>query len=190
MELVAQYAQARWGLVCGQLVTAARAVEVSGADGAKAVAAVGLELEVALGTEVKIALNVSATGRAAGNLGLAEEEVENGADASRHDEANEHPKAGAHGAARRVLADVTDHEEVKRGHDAPGDIEVDAEAERLRRVMALAWRDDPEIVFNEDKCQAGGDDRPDGNQPFFFVDADGFLVRHKRSLPRRVFLRH
>jgi len=99
-------------------------------------------------------------GRAAGNLGLAEEEVENGADASRHDEQMNIQKRVLMAPARRVLADVTDHEEVKRGHDAPGDIEVDAEAERLRRVMALAWRDDPEIVFNEDKCQAGGDDRP------------------------------
>ena len=168
----------------GKLVAAVGAINVAGADGAEAGAAVCRELIVALGAEVEVALDMGAAGGTAGNDGLAQEKVKHSANAGRHDEADEHPETRAHGAARRVFADVADHEEVERGDDAPGDVEVDAEAKRLRRMMALPRRDNPEIVLHEHKRQAGGDDRPDWNEPLFFVETDGLLVWHGPLLPR------
>ena len=111
-------------MVGGKLMAAVGAINVGGADGAEAGAAVCRELIVALGTEVEVALNVGAACRAARDLRLAEKEVEYGANAGRHDEANDHPESRAHGAARGVLADVTDHQEVERSDDSPGDVEV------------------------------------------------------------------
>ena len=174
-------------MVACQIVAAVGAEEIGRPDGAEAGAAVGKELVIALGAEVKVALDMGAAGGAAGDLGLAQEKVEHGADSGRHNEANEHPEARAHGAARRVFADVANHEEVERSDDAPGDVEVDAEAERLRRMMTLPGRDNPEIVFDENKRQAGGDDRPDRNEPLFFVETDGLLIGHGPLLPGKWF---
>ena len=69
-----------------------RCNNVGSADGAEAVAAIGRELVVALRAKVEIALNVCAAGRAAGNLRLAQQKIQHGADAGRHDEADEHPE--------------------------------------------------------------------------------------------------
>src|SRR5271155_106577 len=126
-------------------MAAVGAINVGSADSAEAGAAVGSELEVALRAEVKIALNVRAAGRAARDLGLAQEKIQHGADAGGHDEADDHPEPRAHGAARGIFADVADHEEIEGGDYSPGDVEVDAQAEGRRRVVALLGRDDPEI---------------------------------------------
>ena len=124
------------GRACGRGSTHGRSgcKLVSGADGAEAVAAVGFELKVALGAEVEVALDVGGARRAAGDDGLAEEEVEDSANSARHDKADDDPEAGAHGAAGGVFADVADHEEVEGGEEAPGEVEVDAEAERRGRM--------------------------------------------------------
>ena len=156
--LFAHDAEASRRVIRGQLVAAVGAINVGGADCAEAGAAVCGELKVALGTEVEVALNVRAAGRAVRDLGLAQEKIQNSADAGGHDEADDHPEPQAHCAARGIFADVADHKEVEGGDDSPGDVEVDAQAERRRRVMALLGRDDPEIVFDEDKRQAGEDD--------------------------------
>jgi hypothetical protein len=107
-------AQPRRHVVAGQLMAAAGAELVGGAHGAEAVAAAGRELVVALRAEVEVALHMRGAGRAARNLRLAQQEVKHRADAARHHEADDDPEARTHGAARRVLADVADHQEVER----------------------------------------------------------------------------
>ena len=156
--LFAQDTEAGGHVVAAQLMAAAGAKLVSGADGAEAVAAVGFELKVALGAEVEVALDVGGARRAAGDDGLAEEEVEDSANSARHDKADDDPEAGAHGAAGGVFADVADHEEVEGGEEAPGEVEVDAEAER-RLVVLPCGQHQPEIVFDQHKCQAGDEDQ-------------------------------
>src|SRR5580658_9264100 len=126
--LFAHDAEASRRVIRGQLVAAVGAINVGGADCAEAGAAVCGELKVALGTEVEVALNVRSACGAPRDLRLPQEEVEHSANAGRHDEADEHPEPGAHGAARGIFADVADHQEVERGDDSPGDVEVNAQA--------------------------------------------------------------
>jgi len=50
-------------------------------------------------------------------------------------------------------------------------------------MVALLGRDDPEIVLDEDKGQAGQDDGPDRNQPLFFIETDRLLISYGPLLP-------
>src|SRR5580698_11383904 len=88
-RLFAHDAETSRRVVGGQFMAAVGAVNVGSADGAEAGAAVGRELEVALRAEVKVALNVRAAGRAARDLGLAQEKIQYSADASGHDKADD-----------------------------------------------------------------------------------------------------
>jgi hypothetical protein len=124
-------------VIAGELVAAAGAELVRGADGAEAVSAVGREMVVALRTEMEIALDMGGAGGAAGNFRLAEQEVKHRADAAGHDKADDDPEAGAHGAAGSVFADVADHEEVEGNEDAAGQAEIDMKAERRLMVLLL-----------------------------------------------------
>ena len=182
MRLLAHGAEAGGHLIAGKLVTAAGAELVSGADGAEAVAAAGGELVVALGAEVEVALDVGAAGGALGDERGAEQEVEHGADAAGHDEADEHPEAGAHGAAGGVFADEADHEDIERGEQAPGEIEIDAQAEG-RDVVLGPRKDDPEVVFdkNEDPCRY--EDRPGRDKAGFVRGMSGLLIAHSVAEP-------
>jgi len=124
-------------VIAGELVAAAGAELVRGADGAEAVSAVGRELIVALRTEMEIALHMRRAGGAAGNFWLTEQEVKHCADAAGHDEADDDPEARTHGAAGRVFADVADHEEVERDEHTAGEAEIDMKAERRLMVLLL-----------------------------------------------------
>jgi len=88
---------------------------------------------------VEIALHVRGARRAPRNLRLTQQEVQHRADAARHHEAESDPEARAHGPPRGVLTDVTYHQKVERGQQTPGNIEVDAEAER-RMMILLAGK--------------------------------------------------
>ena len=96
-------------------------------------------------------------------------------------------RTSAHRAPRRVLADVAHQQEVQRSHHAPGKIEVDAQAQRRRRMVVLRGRNDPEIVFDQNERQAGRNNRPCRNHPFFFVYADGLRIGHETSPVARAF---
>src|SRR6185437_6271037 len=92
---------------------------IGGAHCTEAVAAACGELVIALRAEVEVALHHGAAGRAAGDQGLAQEEVQHRSNAARHDEADQHPESRAHGTPGRVLADIADHQEVEGGEYAP-----------------------------------------------------------------------
>src|SRR5271154_1984615 len=111
-------------------------VEVGHADAAIALSTTRRDLVRALRAEVEVRLGAAAAGGAAGDDRLPQQEVKHRADSSRHDEADRDPKAQAHGATRCVLADIADHQDVERRQRAPGEREVDAEADRRRRVIA------------------------------------------------------
>src|SRR4051794_22156803 len=103
-------------------MTAAGAELVGRPDGTEAVSAACGELIVTLRAEVEVALDVGATGGAFGNERGAQEEVEDGADSARHNEADQHPESRAHGATGCVFADVANHEDVERGEKSPSDV--------------------------------------------------------------------
>ena len=165
-------------MVDGDFVAAAGAVLIRDADGAVAVSAGGGELIAALRAEVEVALDVGAAGVAAGDDGLAEEEVEDSANTAGKNEADQHPETSAHGSAGSVAADVTDHEEVHGGEDAPGEVEVGAQADGRGCVVALFGEDEPEVVLDREEGDTGGDHGPDGDEARVFIDRDGLWVTH------------
>lgn len=169
--------QARRHVVAFQLVTAAGAKLVCGPDRAEAVSATGGELVIALRAEMEVTLDVGAAGGAGGNQWSPQEEVENCADSSRHDETDQHPEARTHGAAGRIFADVADHQNVERGEESPGDVEVRAKPEG-RIVVLRLWEDDPEVVLDQDEDSRCTDDRPYWNQPGIVVRIDRFGFSH------------
>src|SRR5690242_13912082 len=89
----AKDAQTRGHMVGREFVAAAGAELVGGAHGAKAIATTGSQLVGALRAEVEVAEHVGAAGGAAGDDGLAQQEVEHGTYARGHDKADEHPEA-------------------------------------------------------------------------------------------------
>ena len=142
-----------------EFMTAAGAELVGGAYCSEAIAAACSELVVALRAEVKVTLHVGAARGTRGDKRRTKEEVENGTDSAGHDEADEHPKARTHGAARGILADVADHEDVEGGEESPGDVEVCTKTER-DRVMLRFREDDPEVVLNEHENGSSYDNGP------------------------------
>ena len=150
---------------------AARAVLVGGADGSEAVSAAGGELVIALGAEMKVALHMGSAGGAAGDQWRAEKEIEYGADSAGHDEADQHPEAGTHGPSGSVFAYVADHEEVERREQAPGDVEVDAQA-KGRDVVLRLGEFEPEVVLHKDKHNRRDRDGPHRHELFIFVLVD------------------
>jgi len=175
--------QARRHVILCQFVAATGAVLVSSAHGAEAVAAVCREPIVALRAEVEVALHVRAAGRAAGDVGLAQKEVKHGANACRHNQANEYPEACAHGTAWRILADIPDHEDVERGQQTPGKVEVDAQTDSGGLMVALAGRNHPEVILNDHKRNDGGHNRPHRNDAFVVVNRNGLWFAHKNFRP-------
>jgi len=141
-------------------MTAVDTVKIGHADAAIALSATRGNLAGALRAEMKVGLSTRAAGRAAGDDGLAEQEIKHRADSAGHDEADCDPEAQTHSSARSVLADVADHEDVERSQSAPGKREVNAEADRRRRVIAVGWQDDPEEILGDEKCQDCQGDGP------------------------------
>ena len=164
-------------MVAIQFVTATRAELVSSTHRPEAVSAACCELVIALRAEVEVTLHVSPTGGAFGDEGCAKEEVEYGADATGHNETDQHPEARTHGPAGCVLADVANHQDVEGSQESPRDVEVGAKAERGVVVLRF-WEDDPEVVLDQNKNRRGDDDGPEGDQPGVFVRIDGFGFAH------------
>src|ERR1700691_2631093 len=146
-------------------MTAVNAVDVGNAHATVAIAAGRGDLVSALGTDMKLRMNTGGTGRAARDYRLAEEKVQHRSDAARHSQADHHPKAGAHAAARRIPAHITNHEHVQGGQRAPGESEVKADAERSRNGTHLVGdpisrQDYPVEILHEDEHQGSRGDRP------------------------------
>jgi hypothetical protein len=180
--------QPGWHLILRKFMTAACAVLVCGAHGTEAIPAISCQLVVALRAEVEIALHMRAAGRASSNLWLAQQKVKHGPNPARHYKANQHPEPRAHPPPRRVLADIANHQEVKRSHYSPGKVEVDAKTERRRRVVPLFRRNHPEVVLNQHKRNAGDNNRPHWNYAFVIVHGNRLWVAHRQSPLRRAFL--
>lgn len=102
-------------MVSLQLVAATGAEEVGGPDGSEAVPATRCELIVALRAEVEVTLDMGSASGASGNKRGAEKEVENSTYPAGHYEADQHPEARTHRSSRSILADVANHQDVKRG---------------------------------------------------------------------------
>ena len=75
-----------------KLVAAPGTELICGANRPEAVSAARTELVVALRAEMEIALHMGRASRTPGNQGRAKQKVENGADAARHHEADQHPE--------------------------------------------------------------------------------------------------
>ena len=132
---------------------------------------------------MEVALDMGGAGGAAGNFRLSEQEVEHCADAAGHYKADCHPKAGTHGAARSVFADVADHEEVEGDEHAAGEAEIDMKAE-WRGMVLLLRENYPEIVLDQDKSGDGDHDGPDGDEACVFVHRDVLWIAHRDTRPR------
>ena len=141
-------------------MAAVDAEEIGRPGAAIAIAAGGGDLAGALGAEVVIALDACATGRAAGDDGLAEEEIQDGTHAGRHHEADQHPDLGTHMPPGCVVADVPDHQHVQSGERTPGDGEVDAHTDGRTGMMAVRGKDDPVEVLDTNKGGHGQHDGP------------------------------
>jgi len=177
VTLVSDGAETGRHVVLGQFVAAAGAEQIRGAHGSVAVAATGRELIVALRAEVELALDMGSAGRAAGRDRQAKQEVKHSADSTGKG-AEQHPEARAHRAARSVTAYVADHEEVERRQQAPGKVEVNPQAERRRRMVALGGHDDPPVVLDHGKRDACGHHGPHGNEPCIFVHRKVLRITH------------
>ena len=92
LVLLGHYPQARRHRIMRKLVAASSAELICGANRPEAVTAAGAELVVTLRTEMKIALHMRPASWAARNQGCAKQKVENGADATGHHEADQHPE--------------------------------------------------------------------------------------------------
>src|SRR4051794_19120589 len=106
-------------------MSAARAELIRRANRTETGSAACGELVIALRAEMKIALHERAARGAARYQRLAQQEVEHRAYAARHNEADQHPEARAHGPPRSVLADIPDHQQVQRPEKAPRQVEID-----------------------------------------------------------------
>ena len=143
-------AQAGRRVVALQLMTATRAELIRRPHRAEAVSAACGELVIALRAEVEITLHMSAAGRARRHERSPQKEIKNSADAPRHYKADQHPESRAHRPARRILADISHHQDVERSEKTPGDIEICAKTKR-HRVMLRLREDDPEVVLHKHK---------------------------------------
>jgi len=152
-------------------MAAAGAELVRGVDGGETFAATGDELVSALRAEVEAALDVRGAGGATRSEWVTQEEVKDRAHSARHDEAKQHPEAGAHGTAGCIFADVADHEEVEGCEESPTDVEVDAQADGGQMAM-LVGKNNPEIVLNEHERERSEDHGPVRNEPCVLVDRD------------------
>lgn len=160
-----------------KLVAATGAEQIGRPDSAETVPTTRRELVVALGAEVEIALHVGSACRAGGDKGRPKKKIENGADPSRHDKADQHPEAGTHRPARSIFADVSDHEDVEGGQKSPRDVEVRAKAEWNLVVLGLR-EDDPKVVLNQNEYGNGTNDGPDRHKPGIFVRVDRLGFAH------------
>src|ERR1700712_256343 len=93
--------QARRHIILSKGVAAVHAIHIGDTDAAVAITAGSRHLISALRAEVKLGVDTGSAGGTLGHYRLAKEEVEYRPDAARHGQANRHPQARAHGAARR-----------------------------------------------------------------------------------------
>jgi len=163
---VAERVQSGRAVVRSEVVSAVHAIEVGDAHAAIAVPACCGNLIGALRAEVVFALHPRTAGWAERNDRLAQQEIEDGANASWHDQADDDPDARAHAAAWRIIADVAHHEHVKRSEKAPSDRQIEADA-YWRVMMALMGKDYPEEILHSHKSENRRGNRPTRNQPQF-----------------------
>ena len=176
--LLGHYPQTRRHGIVRKLMAASSAELIRAANCSEAVSAARAELVVTLRAEMKIALHMRCASRAPRNQGRAKQKVENRADAAGHDEADQHPEAGTHCPPWRILAHEAHHQEIKRGHQSPGNIQVDAQAEGRHMVLRL-WEDKPEVVLNQHEDGGRHRHRPQRNHPCIFVGIYKLWITHK-----------
>src|SRR5580658_5156480 len=141
------------------------AVEVGNTHAAITITAGGRDLVRALRAKVELGVNTGPTRGAQRNNWLAKQKIKHCSDSTRQDQADKHPQARAHGAARRIATYVTRHQHIERCERAPGEREVEAQAERSRGwLQAVGGQDYPEKVLHENKRQSCRCDRPAGDE--------------------------
>jgi hypothetical protein len=164
-------------VVAFQFVPATSAELIRRPHRAKAIAATRRELVIALRTKMKITLYMSPACRARRHQRRPQQEIENGADSPRHHEADQHPETRTHRTTRRVLADVSHHQNVKSGEQSPRDVEIRAEAERNRVVLRFR-KNNPEVVLDQHEHRNSCSNGPQRHQPRVFVRINRFGFSH------------
>ncbi len=154
-------AEAGWGVVLFEIVAAGFAVDVGDLYAAEATAADRGHLKLALRAEVEGGVDFCGAMRAARQNGLAQQEVDDGADAAGHQHDDQHPNHGWHVASLDVAADVADQKHVAGEERAPGVTHEQTHGEHFRLVVR---QDAVHDVLHAGEDQQREQHGPPGNQ--------------------------
>lgn len=153
--------EARGRVVVRQIVSAVGAVQISDADAFVANAAVRRDPIGALGAVIDTSVYLGTAARTLGKDGLPQQKIQHWTDAALQDNAQQNPEPLAHIPARRVFADVADHQHVNSNEGSPRGSEVDV---HRKRAVVVGMQHKEEKILNANEGHKGQNDGPSGDE--------------------------